>query len=98
MAFAATGFRPGDVVLNTLSYHLTPGGFMLDSGLRALGCVVIPGGTGHTDMQVRAASATRASGYAGTPSFLRMLLMHAREIDAPLAFEVAFATAEMLPE
>ncbi|MDH3225111.1 MAG: phenylacetate--CoA ligase family protein, partial [Gemmatimonadota bacterium] len=42
----AAGFRAGDVVLNTLSYHLTPGGHMLDAGLRHLGCVVIPGGVG----------------------------------------------------
>ncbi|TMB33366.1 MAG: phenylacetate--CoA ligase [Deltaproteobacteria bacterium] len=98
MAFAATGFRPGDVVLNTLSYHLTPGGFMLDSGLRSLGCVVIPAGTGQTDLQVRTASALQATGYAGTPSFLRTLVLRARELNVPLRFEAAFATAEMLPE
>src|SRR5258708_3484314 len=40
MAFAACGMRAGDVVMNTLSYHLTPGAFMLDSGLRSLGCAV----------------------------------------------------------
>jgi len=98
MAFAATGFRPGDVVLNTLSYHLTPGGFMLDSGLRSLGCVVIPAGIGQTDLQVKTASALRATGYAGTPTFLRTLLLRARELNVPLHFEAAFATAEMLAE
>jgi phenylacetate-CoA ligase len=41
-ALHAMGFRPGDVVLNTFGYHLTPGGFIMDSGARALGCVVIP--------------------------------------------------------
>lgn len=98
MAFAACGMRAGDVVMNTLSYHLTPGGFMLDSGLRSLGCVVIPAGTGQSDLQVKVASALGATGYAGTPSFLRTLLLHAREANVPLKFEVAFATAEMLPE
>jgi phenylacetate-CoA ligase len=98
MAFAACGMRAGDVVMNTLSYHLTPGGFMLDSGLRSLGCVVIPAGTGQTDLQVKVASALRATGYAGTPSFLRTLLLHGREAGIPLHFEVAFATAEMLPD
>jgi len=98
MAFAACGLRDGDVVMNTLSYHLTPGGFMLDSGLRSLGCVVIPAGTGQSDLQVKVASALGATGYAGTPSFLRTLLLHAREANVPLKFEVAFATAEMLPE
>ena len=98
MAFSACGMRAGDVVMNTLSYHLTPGGFMLDSGLRSLGCVVIPAGTGQHDLQVKVASALGATGYAGTPSFLRTLLLHARETNVPLKFEVAFATAEMLPE
>src|SRR5205085_12603408 len=98
MAFAACGIKAGDVVMNTLSYHLTPGGFMLDSGLRSLGCVVIPAGTGQTDLQVRTASALQATGYAGTPSFLRTLVLRARELNVPLRFEAAFATAEMLPE
>lgn len=98
MAFSACGIRAGDVVLNTLSYHLTPGGFMLDAGLRSLGCVVIPAGTSETVAQVKAASHLKATGYAGTPSFLRTLLLRAKEMNLPLSFEVAFATAEMLPE
>lgn len=98
MSFSACGLRPGDVVLNALSYHLTPGGFMLDSGLRALGCVVIPAGTAETSLQVQTASALEATGFAGTPSFLRTLLLRGRELHLPLHFEVAFATAEMLPD
>jgi phenylacetate-CoA ligase len=43
-ALFAAGFRPGDVVLNTFSYHLTPGGFIFDTAARALGCAVIPAG------------------------------------------------------
>lgn len=96
--FAAAGLRKGDVVLNTLSYNLTPGGFMLDGGLRALGCVVIPAGTGQTDLQVRVCSGLKATGYTGTPSFLRTLLHRGRELSVPLHFQSAFATAEMLPE
>src|ERR1700716_1392307 len=46
-ALFAAGFRPGDVVLNTFSYHLTPGGFIFDSSARALGCAVIPAGPGN---------------------------------------------------
>ena len=97
-AFAAAGLQKGEVVLNTLSYNLTPGGFMLDGGLRALGCVVIPAGTGQTDLQVRVSSGLKATGYTGTPSFLRTLLHRGRELDVPLYFKRAFATAEMLPE
>src|SRR5439155_17718300 len=92
------GQRAGDVVINTARYHLRTSGFKLDSGLRSLGCVVIPAGTGQTDLQVKVASTLHATGYAGTPSFLRTLLLHAPDLKLPLHFEVAFATAEMLPE
>jgi phenylacetate-CoA ligase len=98
MALAAAGFRRGDVVINSSSYHLTPLGFMLDNAARSLGCVVVPAGVGQTDLQVRVASAVRATAYLGTPSFLYMLLKRGRELGSPLAIEVAFVTAEMLPE
>jgi phenylacetate-CoA ligase len=69
----AAGFRPGDVVLNTFSYHLTPGGFILDSGARALGCPVIPAGPGATDQQLEVMGAFQPVAYCGTPDFLKML-------------------------
>jgi phenylacetate-CoA ligase len=97
-ALAAAGFRRGDVVLNSASYHLTPMGFMFDGAARALSCAVIPGGTGPTELQLKAASALGATGYAGTPSFLFQLLSRARETGTPLGLEVAFVAAEMLPE
>lgn len=75
----AAGFRAGDIVLNTFSYHLTPGGLMLDGGLRAVGCTVIPGGVGNTAAQVETARAAGATGYTGTPQFLLALLEHARD-------------------
>ena len=31
-ALHAAGFRAGDVVHNSFSYHLTPGGFIMGSG------------------------------------------------------------------
>jgi phenylacetate-CoA ligase len=98
MALAAAGFQAGDVALNSASYHLTPLGFMLDNAARSLGCVVIPAGVGQTDLQVRIAHTTRATAYLGTPSFLYTLLKRGRELGMPLAIEVAFVTAEMLPE
>ncbi len=70
----AAGFRPGDIVLNTLSYHLTPGGFIMDSAARALGCAVIPAGPGNTEQQMEVISAYRPSAYAGTPDFLKILI------------------------
>lgn len=70
----AAGFRRGDIVLNTFSYHLTPGGFILDSGARALGCAVIPAGPGNTEQQLDIVERLRPVGYSGTPDFLKILL------------------------
>jgi phenylacetate-CoA ligase len=70
----AAGFRSGDVVINTFSYHLTPGGFLMDSGARALGCAVIPAGPGNTEQQMEVIGAYRPSAYAGTPDFLKILI------------------------
>lgn len=70
----AAGFRAGDVVLNTFSYHLTPGGFIFDSAARALGCAVIPAGPGNTEGQLDLIEAYRPAAYTGTPDFLLALL------------------------
>jgi phenylacetate-CoA ligase len=73
-ALFAAGFRRDDVVLNTFSYHLTPGGFIFDASARALGCAVIPAGPGNTDAQFELIEAYRPVGYSGTPDFLKILL------------------------
>jgi phenylacetate-CoA ligase len=73
-ALFAAGFRPGDVVLNTFSYHLTPGGFIFDASARALGCAVIPAGPGNTEAQFELIEAYRPVAYSGTPDFLKILL------------------------
>jgi phenylacetate-CoA ligase len=70
----AAGFRLGDIVLNTFSYHLTPGGFILDSGARAVGCTVIPAGPGNTEQQLDLIEHLRPVAYSGTPDFLKILL------------------------
>ncbi|WP_367718113.1 AMP-binding protein [Nitratireductor sp. GISD-1A_MAKvit] len=76
-AFFAAGVRPGARVHNAFAYHMTPGGFVLDSGARALGCSVFPAGTGNTDLQVEAAEAFRPDVYAGTPDFLKIMFERA---------------------
>jgi phenylacetate-CoA ligase len=73
-AFYAAGFRADDLVQNCLSYHLTPGGFILDSGARACGCTVIPAGPGQTEQQLDVIENLQPQGYCGTPSFLKILL------------------------
>jgi phenylacetate-CoA ligase len=70
----AAGFRAGDVVLNTFSYHMTPGGFILDSAARALGCPVIPAGPGQTEQQLEMIAHLQPAGYTGTPDFLKIIL------------------------
>jgi len=63
----AGGFRKGEVILNSYAYHFTPAGSMLETGAIALGCTVVPAGTGQTEMQVAAIERLRVSGYVGTP-------------------------------
>jgi phenylacetate-CoA ligase len=78
-SFFAAGFREGDIVHNTFSYHLTPAGSMFESGLHALGCAVIPAGVGQTEMQLSTIAALMPNGYVGTPSFLKLLIEKAEE-------------------
>ena len=77
-AMYAAGFRRGDVVHNAFAYHLTPAGSMVESGARALGCPVIPAGTGQTELQLTVIGRVRPDAYAGTPSFLKILLERGR--------------------
>ena len=81
-ALFAAGFRAGDVVHNSFSYHLTPGGWILDAGLRALGCTVVPAGTGNSEQQVAAIAHLQPVGYVGVPDFLKILLDQAAEMGA----------------
>ncbi len=73
-ALFAAGFRPGDVVHNSFSYHLTPGAYILEGGAHALGCAVIPGGVGNTEAQLDAIAHFKPRGYVGTPDFIKILL------------------------
>jgi phenylacetate-CoA ligase len=94
----AAGFRKGDIVHNCFSYHLTPAGMMVDSAARAIGCAVFPGGVGNTEMQVQAAADLRPNGYAGTPSFLKIILEKARETCADVgSMKKGLVGGEALP-
>jgi phenylacetate-CoA ligase len=94
----AAGFRAGDLLLNCFSYHLTPAGSMVETGAQALGCAVIPGGTGQTELQLRAIADLRPVGYAGTPSFLRIILEKGRESGADLSsLKRALVSGEAFP-
>lgn len=78
-ALFAAGFRAGDLVHNSFSYHLTPAGSMMETGAHAIGCTVFAGGVGNTELQLQAMRELRPDAYAGTPSFLRIALEKADE-------------------
>jgi phenylacetate-CoA ligase len=83
-ALYAAGFRAGDLVHNSFSYHMTPGAWILEAGAHALGCTVFPAGVGQTEQQVAAMADLAPNGYVGTPSFLRILLEKADELGIKL--------------
>ena len=83
-ALFAAGFRAGDLVHNSFSYHFTPAGAMMESGAQAIGCTVFPAGTGQTELQLQAMATLAPAAYAGTPSFLRLLLEKADETGVAL--------------
>lgn len=97
-AFHAAGFEAGDRVQNCFSYHMTPGGLMMDSGARACGCVVIPAGPGSTEQQLAVNARLRPRGYCGTPSFLKILIDKAKACGQILSFEVALVSGEAVTE
>jgi len=97
-AMFAAGFRPGDLVHNCFSYHLTPAGSMLECGAHALGCTVFPGGIGQTELQIQAMSDLRPDGYVGTPSFLKIILEKADEQGVALpSLKKALVSGEAFP-
>ena len=95
----AGGFRPGDLVIDTFAYHLTPLAHLTDRALALLRCTVIPTGPGNTDLQVSLIRELGVTGYVGTPSFLMTILKRAEELGVgKLPLEVAHVGAEPLPE
>jgi len=94
----AAGFRPGDLVLNGFSYHFTPAASMVECGARAVGCTVVPGGTGQTEMQAAAIRDLRVSAFGGTPSFLKLIVEKADELKIDVgSLKKAIVGAEYLP-
>ncbi len=94
----AAGLRPGQIVHNAFSYHFTPAAFMVEGAAKKIGCPVIPAGVGNTDMQLQAIAGLRPAFYAGTPSFLKLIIEKAIENGADIAsIRRALVSAEPLP-
>jgi phenylacetate-CoA ligase len=97
-ALYAAGFRRGDVIHNSFSYHLTPAGSMLETGAHALGCAVVPAGVGNTELQIRTIADVQPAGYVGTPSFLKIMIDKAKEMGTDLScLKRALVSGEALP-
>ncbi len=97
-ALHAAGFRPGQLIHNSFSYHFVPAGAMMEAGAHALGCTVFPGGTGQTEQQVQAMAELKPAGYIGTPSFLRLIVDKAAEMGVALpSVTKALVSAEAFP-
>ena len=101
IVFTRCGFGAGDVILNSLSYHLVPAGLLVDRALTEMGCTVVPGGVGNSDLQLKMMIDLGVTGYAGTPSFLMQLLEKAEDmgIDVRTGLKLSkiVTTAEPLP-
>ncbi len=99
-SFWAAGFRKGDIVVNTFTYHLSPAGILFHEAIRDCGATAIPTGTGNTDIQVQTMHQLQATGFVGTPSFLMTVLQRAEEmgftIKKDLNLKRAWFTGEML--
>ncbi|MDP2918780.1 MAG: AMP-binding protein [Dehalococcoidia bacterium] len=99
-AFWAAGFRKGDVVVNTFTYHLSPAGMLFHEALRHCGATVVVTGVGNTDIQVQAMRDLKVTGFVGTPSFLMTVIKRAEELGLnwrrDFAVKKAWFTGEML--
>ena len=94
----AAGIRPGEIIHNCFSYHFTPAGAMVEGGARALGCPVIPAGVGQTELQVQTIADLKPQAYVGTPSFLKIILDKAEELNADVSsVQKALVGGEALP-
>ena len=94
----SAGLRPGRIVHNAFSYHFTPAAFMVEGAAKKIGCPIIPAGVGNTDMQLQAIAALKPGFYAGTPSFLKLIVEKAIESGVDISsIEHALVSAEPLP-
>jgi phenylacetate-CoA ligase len=100
-SFWAAGFRKGDVVINTFTYHMSPAGILFHEAIRDCGATVVVAGTGNTDLQIQIMKDLKVTGFVGTPSFLNTVIKRAEEMGhnfkKDLSIKRAWFTGEMLP-
>ncbi len=100
-AFWAAGFRKGDVVANTFTYHMSPAGILFHEAIRDCGATAVPMGTGNTEIQLQTMRDLKVTGFVGTPTFLLTIIRRAEELGhkftQDFALKRAWFTGEMLP-
>ena len=72
--------KPGDTVLVSLAYHMVPAGLFLTDVLDAMGCNVVPAGTGQTELQVKLLYDLQPTAILTFPSFVMTVLSKAEEM------------------
>jgi phenylacetate-CoA ligase len=99
-SFWAAGFRKGDLVINTFTYHMSPAGILFHEAIRDCGATVVVAGTGNTDLQVQIMKDLKVTGFVGTPSFLMTVIQRAAEMGLDIIHDLsikrAWFTGEML--
>lgn len=97
MLFRAAGTGPGDIVLNTWSYHLVPAGLLFDAAARSVGATVIPGGVGSHELQAQIIAETGVTAIAASTGFFVTLADAVIERHGRAAWKVrsAFLGGEM---
>ncbi len=100
-SFWAAGFRKGDIVINTFTYHMSPAGILFHEAIRVCGATVVVAGTGNTDLQIQILKELKVTDFVGTPSFLNTIIKRAEEmghnVKKELYIKKAWFTGEMLP-
>jgi len=100
-SFYAAGFRKGDVVINSFTYHMSPAGMVLHESVKACGAIPIAMGTGNTEIQIQTMLHLKVTGFLGTPSFLMTIIKQAEgmgyDFRRDFALRRAWFTGEMLP-
>jgi len=99
-SFYAAGFRKGDIVINSFTYHMSPAGILFHEALRDCQATPIPMGVGNTEIQIQTMHDMKVTGFVGTPSFLMALIKRAEEMGynfgRDFALRRAWFTGEML--
>jgi phenylacetate-CoA ligase len=79
-SYFGCGLRPGDILLNTFSYHISAMGILLDTPLKRLGVTVIPMGGGNKQLQVQMIHDLKVTAYTGSAGFLLEILRTAEDM------------------